>query len=598
MRWLVAVAPLSWASLAPALPNESCAGAVALGVPASISVSTLEVADSTSSSGCGKEDRFAVWYSFTAPDTRRYRFDTQGQTDLTDTTLEVYETCGGNALVCIDDTTTSISSAVELDLVAGQKMVLRAAGWGESKGELTLSVNFPEALDAPANDLCVNAAVLDDDPGGAHGNTLHSTGSDVTSCGTSDSNDIWYSFTASETKTYDFYVTQNMITGNFVSVHGACGADELACGLLGTSAALVAGQTVFVRVGTDPNAADQFNLHVGPLGPAIQPENDAPSGAKPLGLETVTASTLGATKDALNFGPTCGPFVNAVVWYSFTAPEDGSFVFDTSQSALEDTILGVFGPCDGPLPLLGCDNDSGAGKRARIDGLLAQGESVCIAVGGNLLSEVGDFTLTAQKLPAHPPNDECDQAGPLSGFPVTVSGENYASRPETLTSACPSGEFALWYSFVAPEDGWYKFDTKQSTETSPDIALYSACGDEPIACSGDPLPVVTREMTAGESVLVRLATNVFLRSEMVLHVGPAREDTPSSGGSAGATGGAGGSAPLGGSAGVGTGGASGPRADGVAEGGGCGCRLGGAPLGKLSVALTALALFVLRRRKR
>jgi hypothetical protein len=43
-------------------------------------------------------------------------------------------------------------------------------------------------------------------------------------------------------------------------------------------------------------------LHVDPLdplGPSIQPSNDEPAGAKPLGFETVSGSTLGATKDEM-----------------------------------------------------------------------------------------------------------------------------------------------------------------------------------------------------------------------------------------------------------------------------------------------------------
>lgn len=602
-----AVVPLVFANLATAASNETCAGAVPLTLGSSITASTDDAADSLESTGCGKQDRYALWYSFDAPATGRYRFDTKGTSDLIDTTLLAKDTCEGNAFVCIDDTTDSISSAVEVDMIAGQHLVLRAAGWGATRGELTLTVNHPEVLDAPSNDLCASSTPITTAPGGVHGNTLHSTGTDVTLCGTSDSNDIWYSFIAPETKNYEFFLTQNMIAGNFVSVHGSCGADELACGLLTTNADLTAGQTVWIRVGTDPNAADQFNLNVGPLGPALEPSNDEPTGAKPLGLETVSGSTLGATKDSINFGPTCGPFVNATVWYSFTAPEDGTFVFDTSQSSLEDTIIGVFGACTGPLPLLACDADSGKGLHARIDGFLMKDESVCLAVGGHLLSEIGDFQLSATKAPDHPPNDHCDLAEVLSGFPVEVEADNYTSRVEALTDPCPTGEFALWYSFTAPVDGWFKFDTKESTETSPDIALYSTCDGAVLECSSDPLPVVSRQMTKDETVLVRLSTNVFWRSPMVLRIGPEHDEAPSTGGSAGtgSTGGtgAGGEGALGGASSggaAGTGGVpTGTAANGTSEGGGCGCRTASSETRSLwAIALALLALVFRRRRTR
>lgn len=596
-----ALVPLVFSTLASAEDNETCAGALPLALGTTITQSTLGAADSLESTGCGKEDRYAVWYSFDAPVAGRYRFDTKGTTDLIDTTLLAKDTCDGNAFVCIDDITSSISSAIEVDMLAGQHLVLRAAGWGATRGEVTLTVGHPEVLDAPSNDLCANSTPISTSPVGVHGNTLHSTGTDVTSCGTSDSNDIWYSFTAPETKNYEFFVTQNMITGNLVSVHGSCDADELSCGLLTTNADLTAGQTVWIRVGTDPNAADQFNLHVGPVGPSIQPSNDEPAGAKPLGLETVTGSTLGATKDAIGFGPTCGAFVNATVWYSFTAPEDGTFVFDTSESSMEDTIVAVFGPCNEPLTFLGCDADSGKGLRARIDGFLMKDESVCLAVGGHSLSEVGSFELSAKKAPDHPPNDHCDLAQVLTSFPVEVEGENYTSRAETLTDPCPTGEFALWYSFTAPEDGWFKFDTKESSETSPDIALHSTCDGAVLECSADPWPVVTRLMTKDETVLVRLSTNVFWRSPMTLRIGPERTEPPSTGGSAGAAGsGSGGEGALGGTSAGGAAGSggipTGTAANGTSEGGGCGCRTTHSDT--RSAWAVALAVFALAFRRR
>jgi MYXO-CTERM domain-containing protein len=233
-------------------------------------------------------------------------------------------------------------------------------------------------------------------------------------------------------------------------------------------------------------------------------------------------------------------------------------------------------------------------------------ESVCVGVGGNKLSEFGDVTLTAKKLPDHPPNDHCDTPQVLTDFPAEVTGENYSSRAETLTEACPTGEFALWYSFTAPEDGWFKFDTKLSTETSPDIALYATCGGAVLECSGDPLPAVSRQMTKDETVLVRLSTNVFLRSPMVLRVGPEHEDVASTGGSAGAPaggGGTGGEGALGGSSSGGTapgGGGipTGQAANGTSEGGGCGCRVHDSRRSSAGLVLSAVALALAFRRRR
>jgi len=273
--------------------------------------------------------------------------------------------------------------------------------------------------------------------------------------------------------------------------------------------------------GTNPDAADTFNLNVFPTGPHVVPVND--TFTTPLALRdggTAVGTTVAATDDAINYGPSCR-FVHNAVWYSFTAPEDDVYVFDLNGSALKDTALAVFDACDsnnGALPAFrGCDDDGGILQYSRIDGALAAGESVCIAVAGHFLSDAGDFTLHASRLPPPPPNDRCEGALPLVG---TVTGENFSSRPETdVSTSCNVQEFALWYSFTAPADGDYKFDLKQTApETNGvDIALFDACGPAPAAqCSDASDPAASRHMSAGDTVKVRVSTNVFLRNALVV----------------------------------------------------------------------------------
>jgi MYXO-CTERM domain-containing protein len=422
---------------------------------------------------------------------------------------------------------------------------------------------------------------------------LHSTGTDVSSCGGEDASDIWYTFTAPETRDYDFFLTQNSTSANLLALFTGCGTGEIACGLNQASAHLDAGQMVYLRVGTNPDVADEFNVNVGPLPPSVAPPNDTFANATPITEvpQTIAGTTVGATGDALNWGPTCGPFVNAAVWYSFTAPDDGTYVFDTNGSAMDDTVLAVFDECSSgnglPPALLGCDDDSGVGRHSRIDGIMKAGQSVCIAVAGRYLSEHGAFTLNVSRLPKHPVNDECAGAVVLP-FPGKIEADNYASRSEQPATACPSGDLALWYSFTAPADGVYKLDVKDSVETSPDIAVYSSCGGDVLVCSGDPKPAVSLEMKADQTVFVRISTNVFVRAPMVLRVGPA--GMPASSGTGGAGGGSSSSTASGSTSSSGGDGGGGGSPEEPRDG--CGCRVGAAADGRAPIAGLLLALLL------
>ena len=66
---------------------------------------------------------------------------------------------------------------------------------------------------------------------------------------------------------------------------------------------------VCMRVGTSPNPADTFNVNVGPFPVASVPPNDSYWSATPVTApQTILGTTVGATQDALNFGPSCGAF--------------------------------------------------------------------------------------------------------------------------------------------------------------------------------------------------------------------------------------------------------------------------------------------------
>jgi len=527
-RHLLGLVLLAATSSAHAAPNTTCADAtiVAEGVPVTGSTIDVEAGDA---SACAVDDTHALWFRFTAPSEDRYRLTTIGST--IDTTIAIYDGCDGAVLACNDDPLDSLQGEAFIWFDEGQTVWVRVGGWGGVQGDIRLTIDTAAALDRPPNDLCEDAIPLVLGRG-AHGSTLHVSGTDESSCGPEDEVDIWYSFVAPTAGEYTFGLTKNMVSAHYISLYDDCGGTELACGFLGTSATLAEGQRVIVRVGTNPAVADWFNVIVGPAPADPVPPNDTPQTAIPLTVpSTVYGTTRGATPDYMYWGPTCTIHVNNTVWYSFTAPSDGVYIFDTNGSVMEDTIVAVFERCDyfadGPPPLIECNNDDGIGKAARLEGFIAAGTSLCVAVGGYFLDEFGDFRLNVSTPLAPPANDTCEKAAGL-GIGEPVYGSNVSATPIAPVGACPFGEFALWYRFTAPADGEYKFDVKASTESSPDIALYDDCDTTtPLACDTNPWPAVHLDMVQGQTVRVRIATDVFWRNVMAVRVTPLREpDAP------------------------------------------------------------------------
>lgn len=592
-----------------ALAGESCESADALPFPALTTASTTTSVASDATQ-CGKEDTFAVWYTFQAPIAGHYVFATEQGDGLFDTTIAVYESCDeGSLILCNDDPLDSLAAKLDLHLAADQIVKVRVAGWGATRGAVTLRLDEFGAFARPANDECEDAWVVSQTQTHAS-STLNATGTDLSSCGGEDEVDVWYAFVAPEAGQYEFRLTQNMVSAHFVSVMDGCDGTELSCGHLGTSATLAAGEEVAIRVGTNPSVADEFNLVVLPHEQYPAPTNDTHLGAIEVEVpSTNEATTRGATSENMNWGPNCGPFINPGVWYSFTAPDDDIYVFDTNGSELEDTVLAVLEPCDSngstvPI-LLGCDADFGEGLHSRLDGFVEAGTRLCFAVAGHLLSEEGGITFNVSRMGDPPPNDRCEGALTMEIGPPLL-GDNFTSKPVDVTTSCPVGNFPLWFTFTAPAEGLYKFDTKESKESSPDIAVYDSCDTEqPIDCSIDPLPTVAAFLQEGQTVYVRASTDVFWRAEMAIRVGPVHdEDEQGGSGGDGGSGGSDGGAPNGGSAagGGGQGGQGNQGGDGsddtADDDDGCNCQMAGSSRSPLGVGLVMGLAGILAHRRR
>jgi hypothetical protein len=124
-------------------------------------------------SPCSDSDSYDVWYRFDAGIDGDYAIDTLFS--QIDTTLAVYDACGGNLLGCNDDVDPDnfeYTSLVTLPLSAGQSIRIRVAGYGGDTGPFALYITTPtptatmgaccrgSACAVESSDLCTGAGAL------------------------------------------------------------------------------------------------------------------------------------------------------------------------------------------------------------------------------------------------------------------------------------------------------------------------------------------------------------------------------------------------------------------------------------------------------
>lgn len=100
-------------------------------------------------------------YRFTAPAAGTYVFDTVG-TDPLDTTISVYDACGGAEVACNDDVRhgQDLDSVVGRQLVAGQSVLIVVDGYDELTGDYVLNISLD--VNDCAVDSCQNGGACID----------------------------------------------------------------------------------------------------------------------------------------------------------------------------------------------------------------------------------------------------------------------------------------------------------------------------------------------------------------------------------------------------------------------------------------------------
>ena len=104
---------------------------------------SCDAGDNDVAATCGSTNTggdFAVVY--TAGDDGLYTFGTDNETRDYDTAIYARDACGGTELACNDDTDGSLGSAIELELLADETVVIYVTGFSSACGEFALDVSF------------------------------------------------------------------------------------------------------------------------------------------------------------------------------------------------------------------------------------------------------------------------------------------------------------------------------------------------------------------------------------------------------------------------------------------------------------------------
>ncbi|MBI4951600.1 MAG: hypothetical protein HY908_06175 [Myxococcales bacterium] len=452
-------------------------------VPQTASGSNVGAADSLTP-GCGLSGGSDVSYTFTAPATATYVFDTVGSSF--DTVLHVHASSCAE-LACNDDY-VGVQSQLSVPLAQGEQVLVVVDGYGSASGSYTLHVS--ELPPCPETDLGSTV------PQTTSGTNAGGAGNASGSCGGYGAEQT-YAFTAPSAGTYLFDTVGSAFDTVLYLLDGVCGGVELACddegGGGGTSflaAELAAGQTVVVVVDAQSSAdAGAFELHVSPA-PAC-PDADLGS--------TVPQSVADTTQGALPVrSGSCGG-AGPERSFTFTAPATGDYVLDTVGTAF-DTVLHVRdGGCGGAE--LACDDQSGGANTSMAVLSLTAGQTVVVLVDGAQPADAGPFTLHVSPAPPCPARD----LG--SAVPQTATDTTAGLAPARAGSCGGTGSPEASFLFTAPAAGAYAFDTAGSAFDTVLYARGASCSGAELACNDEgpgigPASQLVLLLAAGEQVVL------------------------------------------------------------------------------------------------
>ncbi len=472
--------------------NDFCVDAIEVEVGIPYYGSTIN-ATGDSESSCSESDDRDVWHIFTPTQSEMVSISLLGS-DY-DTTLAVYDECGGTELACNDDA-EGLQSEITVQVEAGFSYLIRVAGYDHDTGDYVLTI---DPITTPENDECIDA--IEVQVGVPYsGSTRGATGNSTSSCGDSDDRDVWHIFTPTQSEV----VSISLLDSSFdttLAVYDECGGTELACNddagwelQSEITMQVEAGSSYLIRVAGFNGRIGDYVLTINPVTP---PENDDCVDAIEVQLGIpYNGSTRNATGDSTS---SCGFMDELDVWHIF-APTQSGLVAISLAGSLFDTTLSVYDECGGTE--LECNDDTGWMGESEIIMQVEADSSYLIRIAG-FDHETGDYVLTVNS--AIPPeHDDCVDAISIQEGIPWFGSTSYATGD--YTSKCSdSDDKDVWHVFTPMQSGFFSIRTYATFDST--LAVFDECQGSELACNDDTITCDDSEV----SIYMNANTDYFIR---------------------------------------------------------------------------------------
>ena len=480
---------------------DACASAPSIsdGVTA---FSTAGFSGSNESSCGGTGDTADGWFVYTASCTGEVTVSTCNDANF-DTTLSIFDGCGGSEVSCNDDFTgcTGNTSETTFNATSGTQYWIRIAGWSGATGTGNITIECDLG-----NDDCGSAQTVSD--GTTAFSTVGFTGSNESSCaGSGDTADGWYVYTASCTGEVTVSTCSDATFDTSLAAFDGCGGTELACnddtaGCSGNTSEItfdvISGTQYLIRIAGFSGATGTGNLTI-----SCSPVNDDCANAEPISDGTTAFSTVGYT--GTNESSCAGTGDIADGWYIYTASCSGEVTVSTCSDANFDTTLSAFDGCGGTE--LACNDDTSGcdGSTSEITFSVISGNQYWIRIAGfNGATGSGNITISCVV-----GNDDCANADPISDGTTAFSTVGYGGTDET---SCTFNDTADgWYVYTASCTGDVTVSTCSDADFDTALSAFDGCGGTELACNDDTAGCsgntseITFSVTSGTQYWIRIA---------------------------------------------------------------------------------------------
>ncbi|MCH8215831.1 MAG: trypsin-like peptidase domain-containing protein [Planctomycetes bacterium] len=435
-----------------------------------------------------------VWYAFSPPTSGPYLIDLGGSSF--DTILFVYfGGCRGALLDSDDDGGPGSTSALVMDLEAGETYYIRITGFLGTTGQYSLRISAADP--SVPGQSCVVAIPI-------------GLGETLTGKTSNEMEEAWFSYTA-ETDGFYRFSTAGSDYDTLLRAYDGCGGAVLAAnddeGLESTSALAfyaTGGETYYVQISGFLGSTGDYSL-------AATAYTPVPGEFRQLAIP------VEPRRGRVYRGNTT-TLIEGQAWYQYTPSTTGPVVISLLGSDF-DTVLRVRDESD--RFLLGFNDNvfeynlflSGVPfdplfLQSRLSMHMTAGQTYLIVVAGWGGFYTGPYSL--QLTPIESPPHDTVATPATARLDVVTTGSTDGATSTLQMSRCGFFDsLDVWYAFVPTETGFIEVGV-EGKDFNPTLALFDAQEGREMACCEDRTfctfdPTVVSQVTGGREYLIRVA---------------------------------------------------------------------------------------------